>query len=265
MGEIFNEKLGAKIKLIRERKQLSQEELAQMLGISRVSLSQIESGARKISAEEIACLSKIFNTTSDILLDLKKDVEVVLEKAKTKKTKQGVRINVPQKNLDTFKEVLLYILKKIGSKPNIGEAVLYKLLYFIDFDFYEQYEEQLIGATYTKNHYGPTPNEFVKIVEEMEKAKELVRVQSEYFQYQQTKYLPLREPDLSKIKDARAIELIDSVLKKHSDKNAAQISDYSHQDVPWLATEDGEIIDYESVFYRTPLYSVRSYSEKDIQ
>jgi len=43
--------------------------------------------------------------------------------------------------------------------------------------------------------------------------------------------------------------------------NAAQISDYSHNDVPWLTTEKGKIIEYESVFYRTIPYSVRKYVE----
>ena len=34
-------------------------------------------------------------------------------------------------------------------------TVLYKLLYFIDFDYYEKFEEQLVGATYIKNHLDP--------------------------------------------------------------------------------------------------------------
>ena len=32
-----------------------------------------------------------------------------------------------------------------------------------------------------------------------------------------------------------------------------------------LTTEDGEAIDYEAVFYRTPAYSVRPDSDRDIQ
>jgi len=95
--DTFYKKLGAKIKRIRERKDLSQESLAKLLKISRVSLSQIENGERKISAEEIAMFSKIFNIASDVLLDLEKDIEVVLEKKKQEpvKVKQELRINVP--------------------------------------------------------------------------------------------------------------------------------------------------------------------------
>ena len=257
------EKIGNRIKELREEIGFSQEELANRMKIHRVALSQIENGKRKICTEELIALSKIFNVSTDILLDLKKDIEVVLEKSREEKPeeKQEIRISVPQKNIEKFKEVFLYILKKVGSKPNIGQTVLYKLLYFIDFNYYEKYEEQLMGATYIKNHYGPTPKEFSKIIKEMED-KDLYTVQGgRHFQYPQTKYLPLREPDLS-ILNARELEVIDDVLNKLSDMSASQINEYSHRDVPWLTTDEMESIDYETVFYRTTPYSVREYSEE---
>ena len=253
-----------RIKEIRERVGLSQEDLANRMGIKRVTVSQIENGHRKICTEELIKLSRIFNITTDVLLNLDEDIEVVLEKIKKQKPKikNEIRINVPQKNLVKFKEVLLYILEKVGSKSNIGESVLYKLLYFIDFNYYEKYEEQLIGATYIKNHYGPTPKEFIKIAEEME-GKDLVKIQDKYFKHPQTKYLPLRGPDLSKM-SAKEQRVIDDVLNILSDMNAKKISEYSHQDVPWMTAEEGEVINYESVFYRTVPYSMREYSEEEI-
>lgn len=262
--EKFYKNLGVKIKKIREKTGLSQEALAKNLGISRVAISQIEAGNRKISAEELVKLAETFNMPTDVLLDIKKDIEVMFEKAvKESEKKQEIRISVPQKNLKKFKEVLIYILEKVGSKQNVGETVLYKLLYFIDFNFYEKYEEQLIGATYIKNKHGPTPKEFIKVVSEMEEGNELVKVTGKYFQYPQTKYLPLRKPDLTQLK-AHEKEIIDDVLNNLSNMNATEIREYSHNDVPWQTTEDGEIIEYESVFYRTLPYSVRDYSEENI-
>lgn len=257
----FYKRLGERVKKLRENYSLSQEEVAKRLKVNRVSISQIESGERKLTAEEIAKLSAIFNIDADILLDLKKDIRVRLEKEKDAVPKETseIRISVPQKNLKKFREVLLYILNKVGSKTNIGETVLYKLFYFIDFDYYEKYEEQLIGAAYQKNHYGPTPVEFAKVVEGMKVKGDLVEVQSQYFQYPQRKYMPVREPDLSML-SADEIKTIDEVLERLSDMNAAQISEYSHGDVPWRTTQDGEIIDYESVFYRAAPYSVRKYN-----
>lgn len=254
----FYKSLGKRIKKLRDEADLSQEKFSQRLKMSRVSISQIENGVRKLTAEEITKIAKLFNISTDALLNLEEDIKVVLEEGKkiTPKKKREIRISVPQKNLEKFKEVLLYILNKVGSKPNIGETVLYKLLYFIDFNFYEKYEEQLIGATYIKNQYGPTPIEFTKIIKEME-GKDLVKIKDKYFQYPQTKYLPLRKPDLTKLKKTIETDIIDDVLNKLSDMNASQISEFSHNDVPWLTTDEGKIIEYESVFYRTTPYSVR--------
>jgi len=145
--------IGQKTAELRMRAGISQQRLAEMLGVSRPTITQIENGKRKVSVNELVKLSEIFNLSVDNLLCLKGEPEVILaESQKVKKVEPLTRINVPQKNLEKFKEVLLYILNKVGSKPNIGETVLYKLLYFTDFDFYEKYEEQLIGATYVKNH-----------------------------------------------------------------------------------------------------------------
>ena len=255
--ESFNKKLGSRIKQLRLEAGISQERFSQNLKIKRVAISQIENGIRKLTAEEIIEIAQFFNISVDALLEPEKDIKIIIKenKEKSSKEKTEIRINVPQKNLKKFKEVLLYILNKIGSKPNIGETVIYKLLYFIDFNFYEKYEEQLIGATYIKNNYGPTPIEFQKIVKEMED-KDLIKIKDKYFAYPQTKYLHLRKPELS-ILNANEIDTIDSVLRHLSDMNASQISDYSHNDVPWITSENGKIIDYESVFYRTNPYSVR--------
>ena len=260
MSEISG-KLAQRIKELRQQCGISQQGLARLLQVSRPTISQIENRQRRISADELIKLSEIFDLSVDSLLDFEKRPEVILREDKEGgKVKPRIRINVPQRNLEKFKEVFLYILNKVGSKPNIGETVIYKLLYFIDFDFYEKYEEQLVGATYIKNRYGPTPIEFQKVAEKMIKDKDIIKVENSYFNYPQTKHLPLRKADLSKLK-ANEIEVINDVLNKLSDMNAAQISEYSHNDVPWLTTEDGEIIEYESVFYRILPYSVRKYGE----
>ena len=173
-----------------------------------------------------------------------------------------MRISVPELKVDKFREVLLYILNQVGSRPNVGETVIYKLLYFIDFDFYEKFEEHLIGATYLKNTYGPTPVESMKIVSKMIQDGEIITVKAQRSGFDQKKYIPNREADLSKL-SANEIKLIDEVLERLSHMGARQISEYSHGDIPWVTTEEQARIDYESVFYRTPQYSVRAYDDPE--
>ncbi len=229
------------VKELRENFKMSQEDLARRLNISRPTLVKIEKGDRPLTLSEREKLSEIF--------DLVKD---------TSATNLDMRINIPQKNLDKFKQVLLYILQKVGGKPNVGMTVLYKLLYFIDFDYYEKYESQLMGLTYIRNHHGPTPKEFVKVLEQMKQSGEVEEIQSKYFTYDQKKFIPVVSPDLSKL-TGQEVALIDDVLNRLSDKSAKELSEYSHGDTPWKSHEEGEEIDYESVFYRDDKYSVREY------
>lgn len=247
----------------RKKRNLTQEYLASELDVSRPTYIQIEQGDRELTVSEAKKLARIFSISLENLLQEKEaSIKVTIEKDKQQPTgnqTEDIRISVPQKNLEKFKEVLLYVLSKVGGKPNVGETVLYKLLYFIDFDYYEKYEEQLIGATYIKNHYGPTPIEFKDIVEEMIKRGEIVRVASKYFNYPQQKYLPVKEPDLTKLKDARELHHIDEVLARLGDKNATELTDYSHEDIPWVVAKENKPLDYEAVFYRTPKTSVRNY------
>lgn len=254
--------LGKKIRLLREAKGWCQDELAQKVGLNRETISNIENNHRQIKANELSRFADILGISSDQLLGRIPLDEVNLQKFyPIDKTKKAMRISVPAKNVQKFREVLLYILNKVGAKSNIGETVLYKLLYFIDFDFYEKYEEQLIGATYKKNTYGPTPIEFTAIVNEMIANKEIELVKSKYFQKEQKKYLPLRNACLDFL-SAKEFKLINEVLDRLADKNATQMSAYSHGDIPWKVTENMGIIDYETVFYRTSEYSVRSFENE---
>ena len=260
----FQRNLGQRIKALREAQELSQEELAERVGLHRVALTQIENAQREVNAEELMRFSKVFEISTDILLDLQKDIEVILEEKRSAKSKpvQEMRISVPEIKVDKFREVLLYILRRVGSRPNVGETVIWKLLYFIDFDFYEKYEEHLIGATYIKNKFGPTPVESAKILSKMIEAGEILPFRTQRSGFDQKKYIPHREPDLSKL-GAHEIKLIDEVLERLSHMGARQISEYSHGDIPWVTTEEQVPIDYESVFYRTPQYSVRDYGDAE--
>ncbi len=252
---------GKIIKGLRISVGFSQKDLAEKMGEKRTTISAIELGRRKLFAEDLLKLIKIFNVNLEYLLgeSIAPEINIISGKIREKKI-YGSRVDVPQKNIVKFKEVLLYILKKVGAKPNIGMTVIYKLLYFIDFDYYEMYEEQLIGAVYIKNQYGPSPVEFKKVIDLLVKEKRLEVINSSYFKYPQNKYLPLAEPDLS-ILSGKELELIDRVIRRLSDMNAKEISEYSHRDVPWLSAESGKTINYESVFYRTNEYSVRHYKD----
>ncbi len=260
--KLSKKQIGQRITELRKMKGLSQEELAKKVKMSRPSLAQIELGNRSVDIFELQKLSMVLGFSLDVFMSKDftagQDVEAKVE-VKLKKSTE--RISVPKLKADKFKNVLLYILEKCAGKPNVGETVLYKLLYFSDFNYYELYEEHLTGAEYRKLPYGPVPQKLDNIINQMIEKGQLQRVKTDYHGYPQTRYLPLEKADLTELR-ASEKEIIDKVIEQLSDWSAAAISNYSHKDMPWLASKEGEEINYELAFYRDAPFSVRNYGDE---
>src|SRR5688572_2530983 len=261
-AKLSQKQIGQRLTELRKLKGLSQEDLAKRVKISRPSLAQIELGNRSVDILELQQFAKVLEFSLDDFVS--KDF-AAMESPEENSTMKGqaheVRISVPTLQLEKFKNVLLYILERCAGKPNVGETVIYKLLYFADFNYYELYEEHLTGAKYRKLPFGPVPQKLDVIVNQMTEKNQLQRIKTDYHGYPQTRYIPLIKPDLTLLK-ASEKEVIDKVIGQYSDWSAAAISNYSHKDMPWLASKEGEEIDYELAFYREAPFSVRNYGNE---
>ena len=254
--------IGQRITELRKMKGLSQEDLAKSVKISRPSLAQIELGNRGVNVFELQQLSLVLSFSLDDFMSKNFSVSQDVEgKAEAKSEKTDERISVPTLQVNKFKNVLLYILERCAGKPNVGETVLYKLLYFSDFNYYELYEEHLTGAKYRKLPYGPVPQKLDTIIGQMMEQGMIQRIKTAYYGKMQTRYIPLAKADMTELK-ASEKEVIDKVIEQMSDWSASAISNYSHKDMPWLASKEGEEINYELAFYRDAPFSVRNYGDE---
>ena len=222
---------------------LSQTDLAEKLGIARQSVGQIESGTRDVNSVELAHIAKLFDVSVDSLLNQ--------EEPKKPRPKFFGKLNIVF-NAEKLQNTLLYVLSRCGGKPNVGETVLYKLLYFIDFDSFETRSETVTGLQYIKYPFGPVPlpRLYLPVIRGMEEQGVLKIVKQIYHDMAQKKYVALADPDLDAFSGAE-MKLINNVIDRLSDMTATQIKTYVHDDAPWLHTEAEEIIDYRLVFERT--------------
>jgi len=249
MTNLTPEQLGVKIKKIRKQKDYSQQDVAGHLGLSRQAISAIEKGKRKIDSIELKKLSELFSVSTDQLL---------AEKTETNRKKPN--IDQPELNKEKLKELILYISEKCGGRPIFGETVLYKMLYFIDFDAYERLGDAVTGVKYKKLQFGPVPNQsdFLEVTTTMEENEEIEVFTQKYHDHTQKRYVAMREADLDVFSENEK-KLIDKVIQNLSNKNGSEISNYAHGDVPWKVTKEGEIIDYNLVFDRELPYAASDY------
>ncbi len=244
------------IKQLRKRAGLSQQEVADNIKVARLTYNKLENGERQPKLDELQALSQYYEVGVDQLINgLVEEEKVDYQRLKTQNDIIPREID-PKVNPEKLRQVLLYILNQVGGKPNVGETVLYKLLYFIDMDYYEKFGRSITGLTYIHNTYGPTPkNDFRALVKDMKNHNELDIIENNFFNNTQKKYLAQSEPNLT-ILNGQEINHIDEVLNRLSDKNARELSQLSHLDTPWLATAPNQPIDYQLAMYRVAPTSV---------
>lgn len=124
-------KLADKLIVQRKKKGLSQEEVADMLDVSRQSVSKWESAQCAPELNKLIQLSKIYGVTLDYLLKNDVEEETEQDNEPDKKVKTGTKIlskNDIKDYLDQFKKIAVMFAVAIAFcfiGPTIGGSVLY--------------------------------------------------------------------------------------------------------------------------------------------
>lgn len=251
MASISALQIGRRIRELREERGFSQDDLGKALGLHRQAISLMEQGKRDLTAMELDAFTRFLQVSYDAVLGP--------PVRKTRERETVTKNFKPEK----LRALLLLLLEEVGGRPNVGETVLYKLLYFCDFDHYEHYGHSMSGMTYRRLQFGPVPqqNQYEPVIGDMIQRKELQKFEHSYYDMVQIRYLPLCDSDRESL-DAEECATVKRVAGRLGHMNARQIEDYVHGDAPWEATAHQQPIDYELVHWRTEPYAL--HTEKEV-
>lgn len=70
--------VGSRVRELREARNMTQDDLAGVLGISNFAVSRVESGERGLAAEELAAVAERFGVSADFLLFGEREEDVLL-------------------------------------------------------------------------------------------------------------------------------------------------------------------------------------------
>ena len=220
-----------KVKEFRLKNNLSQEQVALAIGVSRPTYTAIEAGKQDLSAEEAQKLASLLAIGVDELLS-------------------G---NIP--DIAKYKHMILTYLRMGMSKDGmIPKTKLAKLLYLADFAWFYDHTESMSGMQYRKIAYGPVPDAFFRALDELEQAgkitidhrndngREMFLVgESESNRNEKIKTLSKEEASLMK-----------KIAEKWKNKKTQEIVNFTHNQLPYALCREDEIIPYELIIQEDP-------------
>ncbi len=153
-------------------------------------------------------------------------------------------------NKKKYQQAILYFCWKLGKEIR-GKKKLAKLLYYLDFDFFERYQKHFTGETYKKLPMGPFPVSMDVITRKMSEQKKLaIESIDEWKGYNPTEiYKSIEKPDIS-VFSLEEKKMLDRIIKKYGHLNGKQLEGLTHAEAPYVGAEDKKVIPYELVFYR---------------
>ena len=148
-----------------------------------------------------------------------------------------------------YQEVILYLADKLGGEIK-GKKKLAKLLYFVDFDFFEKFQKSITGDMYKALPMGPFPITMEKVVTGMVDEKKIViSLEKTRTDYNPTEIYRIKEkPEIFFSKDEQKI--LDRVVLKYGHLSGKQLEDLTHAEAPYIGTAPNQEIAYELAFYR---------------
>ena|SRR3989338_198353 len=152
-------------------------------------------------------------------------------------------------NEKKYKNAILFFAQKIQN-GTMGKVKLMKLLYFLDFDFFEKYGKSITGDEYLRFEYGPVPRMGKSIIDKMQgKEIKISKHRIKEGLNDQERIEALQEPDIN-VFTSEEVLMLEDVASKWEHHTGSEIKNASHGEAPWIATKPNDVIDYNLAYYR---------------
>lgn len=220
-----------KIKKLRAGRGLSQEQVAQVIGVSRPTYTAIEAGKQKLDIEEAQKLAKFFGIGVDELLS-------------------G---NIA--NIEKYKHMILSFLRmNLSGDGRIPKTKLAKLLYLSDFAWFYNHLESMSGMQYRKMDYGPVPDTFFRALDELEECGKII---VDHKITEGKEMFLISESDSNKNEKIKTLSkeegvLMKKIAEKWKDKKTQEIVNFTHNQLPYFLCREDELIPYELITQEDP-------------
>ncbi len=156
---------------------------------------------------------------------------------------------MPKISEKKYQGVILYLAHKLGGEIK-GKKKLAKLLYFVDFDFFEKFQKSITGDIYKALPMGPFPVSMEKVLIDMANEKKItIKLEKERTYYNPTEIYRAKEK-AERIFSKEEQQILDRVVLKYGHLSGKQLEDLTHAEAPYIGTAPNQEIAFELAFYR---------------
>jgi uncharacterized phage-associated protein len=152
-------------------------------------------------------------------------------------------------NQKKYKNAIIFFAQRIQN-GTLGKLKLMKLLYYLDFDFFEKYGRSITGDEYLRFDNGPVPRMGEKMIKEMAGKEIKITKRKIGDGYNDQLHIEaLADFDVN-VFEKEELMMLEEIAAKWEKFTGSEIKNASHGEAPWIATKPDDVIDYNLAYYR---------------
>ena len=152
-------------------------------------------------------------------------------------------------NEKKYKNAVLFFAKKVQN-GTLGKLKMMKLLYFLDFDFFEKYGRSVTGDSYLRFENGPVPQNAEKVLKAMDGKEIKITKRKIADGYNDQQHIESLKDFNMNVFSKEELVMLEEVADKWEKFSGSEMKMATHGEAPWIATEPNGIIDYNLAYYR---------------
>lgn len=152
-------------------------------------------------------------------------------------------------NHKKYKNAVLFFAQKVQN-GTLGKLKMMKLLYYLDFDFFEKYGRSVTGDEYLRFENGPVPRMAEKLLKEMNGKEIKITKRAIGTGYNDQMHIEARADFDVNAFEKEELLMLEEIAAKWEKFTGSEMKNASHGEAPWIATKPNEVIDYNLALYR---------------
>jgi len=214
------------LRTLRTTHNLTQEQVATHIGVSRVSYIALEKGSRALLFTEAEAIAKLYNITLDQLAENS------------------------QYNLEKYQAMIRFALRAAAKEKYVlKKTKLSQLLYLADMRHYYQHDRSISNIPYRKCLFGPAIDSYLSIIEELELTGviEITQVlRDDYHMYEIRESKTSQKQPLTLVAAAEA-KTINAIVEAWGAASTNSVTHFIEAQLPYRETALLQCIPYERI------------------
>lgn len=250
------------IKQFRKKYNLSQDLFAKIIGCAKKTLISYENGTSIPNDTYMIIMKTLFENEETIQPIIEANKERFTEKEYNKikdKVYPYIGNNIKSiyshgiQELNPFNGFTKFSMEKLKTvvtffaDHGIHKTKLLKELFYTDFKCYKMFGYSITGLEYARIPYGPVPDNFEIILQELEKS-EIIDYKKIIHENYEEDILKSKVGNDFNILTEEEIAILNSVKNYFLNFNVSKIVEFSHNEKAYKNTKPSELISYQYAF-----------------